>query len=51
MAVRILGSHFPEYQEKMAKYQDALRVESEGKATKLEDIGYQAYLEEKGKRQ
>lgn len=45
LAVRILGSHFPEYQQKMADYQEALRIEVEGKATKLEDIGYQAYLQ------
>lgn len=50
LAVRILGSHFPEYAEKMAKYQETMKIEVEDKAAKLEDVGYQAYLAEKGKK-
>lgn len=50
LAVRMLGSYYPEFQEKMAKYQEMMKVEVEGKAAKLEEIGYQAYLAEKGKK-
>lgn len=50
LAIRILGSHYPKYQEKMAEYMGAMKVEVEGKASKLEDVGYQAYLAEKAKK-
>ena len=50
LAVRMLGSYYPEFQEKMAKYQETMKVEVEAKAAKLEDVGYQAYLESQGKR-
>ncbi|POR33070.1 Phosphoribosylaminoimidazole carboxylase [Tolypocladium paradoxum] len=49
LAVRILGSHYPEYQDKMARYMEGMKVEVEGKAAKLEEVGYQAYLAGKGK--
>ncbi|KJZ77861.1 hypothetical protein HIM_02498 [Hirsutella minnesotensis 3608] len=47
LAVRILGSHYPEYRQKMASYLDGLRVEVEAKAARLEDVGYRAYLDGK----
>lgn len=50
LAIRMLGSYYPQYQEKMAKYMETMKVEVEGKASKLEDIGYQAYLAEKAKK-
>lgn len=34
----------------MANYMASMKVEVEGKAAKLEDIGYQAYLAEKAKK-
>lgn len=34
----------------MANYMQGMKVEVEGKATKLEDVGYQAYLAEKVKK-
>jgi hypothetical protein len=33
----------------MAAYQETMKVEVEGKAAKLEEVGYQAYLAEKRK--
>ncbi|KAL3961756.1 hypothetical protein ACCO45_003279 [Purpureocillium lilacinum] len=50
LAVRMLGSHYPEYREKMARYMETMKVEVEGKAAKLEEVGYQAYLAEKAKK-
>lgn len=50
LAIRLLGSHYPEYQDKMARYMETMKVEVEGKAAKLEDVGYQAYLEDKAKK-
>lgn len=47
LAVRILGSHIPEFQSKMAEYQHAMKVEVEGKAARLEELGYQEYLAHK----
>ncbi|KAF4122615.1 phosphoribosylaminoimidazole carboxylase [Geosmithia morbida] len=47
LAVRMLGSHIPDYQKKMADYQETMKVEVEAKAARLEDIGYKAYLEKK----
>lgn len=50
LAVRMLGSYYPEFQEKMAQYQNTMKVEVEEKAATLEQSGYQAYLERQGKR-
>ncbi|KAI6785843.1 Phosphoribosylaminoimidazole carboxylase-like protein [Emericellopsis cladophorae] len=50
LAVRILGSYYPEYQAKMAKYQETMKVEVEDKAAKLENVGYQTYLAAKAKK-
>lgn len=50
LAIRMLGSHYPEYQEKLARHQATMKEEVEVKAETLEDIGYQAYLEKQGKR-
>ncbi|KAM4059422.1 AIR carboxylase domain-containing protein [Hirsutella rhossiliensis] len=44
LAVRILGSHYPEYRDRMAAYMEGMRTEVEAKAARLEDVGYQAYL-------
>lgn len=45
LAVRMLGAHIPDFQAKMAAYQETMKVEVEAKAAKLEDVGYKAYLE------
>ncbi|PFH63074.1 hypothetical protein XA68_18211 [Ophiocordyceps unilateralis] len=47
LAVKILGVHYVEYRDKMRRYMEGLRSEVEGKAAKLEEVGYQAYLAEK----
>ncbi|PHH92195.1 hypothetical protein CDD83_8484 [Cordyceps sp. RAO-2017] len=47
LAVRILGSHYSEYRDRMDRYMEGLRVEVEDKAARLEHVGYQAYLAEK----
>ncbi|KAF4510508.1 hypothetical protein G6O67_002388 [Ophiocordyceps sinensis] len=44
LAIRILGSHYPEYRDRMAAYMESMRAEVEAKAARLEDVGYQAYL-------
>jgi phosphoribosylaminoimidazole carboxylase len=45
LAVRILGSHIPSYQEKMAAYQAAMETAVYAKAEKLRNVGYKAYLD------
>lgn len=47
LAIRILGSCIPDYQQKMVAYQQQMKVEVEGKATSLEALGYRAYLAKK----
>ena len=49
LAVRILGSFFPEYQEKMVKYQRSMEEGVLVKAEKLRTIGFKAYLDGMGK--
>lgn len=49
LAIRILGSCFPEYQARMDTYMQSMKSEVEQKAVKLETVGYKAYLEEKAK--
>ncbi|CAI4218876.1 unnamed protein product [Parascedosporium putredinis] len=44
LAIRILGAHYPEYQEKMSAYMKKMETEVHGKAARLLDIGYEAYL-------
>ncbi|PHH79948.1 hypothetical protein CDD80_3400 [Ophiocordyceps camponoti-rufipedis] len=47
LAVKMLGAHRVEYRERMEGYMKGLKTEVEGKAARLEEIGYEAYLEEK----
>ncbi len=48
LAIRILGSFYPEYQEKMARYQLNMERGVHAKAEKLRSVGYKAYLEGMG---
>jgi len=49
LAVRILGAFFPQYQEKMVKYQSGTEEGVLAKAEKLRRIGFKAYLDGMGK--
>jgi phosphoribosylaminoimidazole carboxylase len=45
-AIRILGTTFPEYAERMKAYQLKLKDEVYAKDAKLSEIGHEAYLKE-----
>ncbi|PHH61647.1 hypothetical protein CDD81_8058 [Ophiocordyceps australis] len=47
LAIRILGSCYPEYRVKLAKYMETMRHEVEAKAMKLGQVGYRDYLAKK----
>ena len=49
LAIRILGSFFPEYQDAMVKYQLNMETGVLAKGEKLQKVGYKAYLEGMGK--
>jgi phosphoribosylaminoimidazole carboxylase len=49
LAVRILGSFVPGYQEKMRKYQLDMEEQVLEKGEKLREVGDVAYLASKGK--
>jgi phosphoribosylaminoimidazole carboxylase len=44
-AIRILGTSFPEYAERMKAYQERLKVEVYEKDKRLQANGWKAYLE------
>jgi phosphoribosylaminoimidazole carboxylase len=48
LAVRILGSFVPEYQEKMKRYQLEMEEQVIVKGDKLREVGDVAYLAAKG---
>lgn len=50
LAIRILGSHYPEFLDKMRQYQLTMEEGVYAKAEKLRGIGYKAYLESMGKK-
>lgn len=50
LAIRILGSFYPEYQARMEKYMTDMEEGVHTKSKKLEAAGYKAYLEEKDKK-
>jgi phosphoribosylaminoimidazole carboxylase len=50
LAIRILGTSVPEYQEKMVKYQLNMEEEVLVKAEKLRELGDVEYLASKGKK-
>lgn len=50
LAIRMLGAGAPEYQEKMAAYMKKMETEVHGKAARILDIGYEAYLAGMGKK-
>ncbi len=50
LAIRILGSFYPEYREKMKQYQLSMEEGVYAKAEKLRSIGYTAYVEGMGKK-
>jgi len=50
LAIRILGSFFPEFQEKMSRYQRTMEEGVYAKAEKLRGEGYKAYLDSMGKK-
>lgn len=49
LAIRILGSSMPEYQEKMKRYQANMEEQVIEKGNKLREIGDVEYLAAKGK--
>ncbi|KAK3300510.1 uncharacterized protein B0H64DRAFT_17247 [Chaetomium fimeti] len=49
LAIRILGSFMPEYQEKMKRYQADMEEQVIAKGTKLREVGDVEYLAAKGK--
>lgn len=49
LAIRILGSFMPEYQEKMKRYQANMEEQVIEKGNKLREIGDVEYLAAKGK--
>ncbi|ASJ17297.1 5-(carboxyamino)imidazole ribonucleotide mutase [Thermococcus chitonophagus] len=46
LALRILSIKYPEIAEKLEKYKEEMRKTVEGKAKKLEEVGWEKYLEE-----
>lgn len=50
LAIRILGTSVPEFQEKMVKYQLNMEEEVLVKAEKLRELGDVEYLASKGKK-
>jgi phosphoribosylaminoimidazole carboxylase len=49
LAIRILGSFMPEYQEKMKRYQANMEEQVIEKGNRLREIGDVEYLAAKGK--
>lgn len=49
LAIRILGSFIPEYQDKMKKYQAEMEEQVIVKGNKLREVGDIEYLAAKGK--
>jgi 5-(carboxyamino)imidazole ribonucleotide mutase len=47
LAAKILGSFDSTLSEKISHYQNTLKETVEAKASKIEEIGYKAYLENK----
>lgn len=45
-AIRILGTSFPEYAEKMKEYQLKLKNEVYTKDARLQEVGHEVYLQE-----
>jgi phosphoribosylaminoimidazole carboxylase len=45
LAIRILSSFMPEYRQALDQYHANMETEVLGKASKVESIGYEAYLE------
>lgn len=50
LAIRILGSHQPEFMDKMAGYMKKMETEVHGKAARIMEVGYEAYLAGMGKK-
>lgn len=50
LAIRILGSHKPEFMDKMAEYMKKMETEVHGKAARIMEVGYEAYLAGMGKK-
>ena len=44
LAVRILGASKPEFMEKMTDYMKKMETEVHGKAARILEVGYEAYL-------
>lgn len=44
LAIRMLGAGRPEYLEKMEAYMKKMETEVHGKAARILEVGYEAYL-------
>lgn len=47
LAAEILGIKYPEIRKKVAEYKEQMKTEVEGKAARLENMGYERYLSER----